>query len=80
MVQKVVRSEDKNSFSIHILNYPNFTTNGGSAPRRDRSVHKGSTLLCSRALTVHAPLPNRQHKERVHLLPLNNAGRDERTF
>ncbi len=28
-------------------------------------------------LTVHAPLPNRQHKECVYPHPLDNAGRDE---
>ncbi len=49
--------------------------------RRVRSVCKGSTLQCSQqALTVHAPLPNRQHKERQYPYPLNNAGRDEHTF
>ncbi len=34
----------------------------------------------SRALTVLAALPNRQHKERVYPHPLNKMGRDERTF
>ncbi len=49
---------------------------GVSAREAHRSVHS----QCPRALTVHAPLPNRQHKERVYPHPLNNMGRDEHTF
>ncbi len=40
--------------------------------RWDRSVR-------SWAFTVHALLPNRQHKECVYPHPLDNAGRDEHT-
>ncbi len=47
---------------------------GVSAREAHRSTHS------SRAVTVHAPLPNRQHKERVYLHLLNNVGRDESTF
>ncbi len=48
---------------------------GASAGEAHRSAHNQR----SRALTVHAPLLNRQHKECVFPHPLNNVGRDERT-
>ncbi len=47
--------------------------------RRDRSVHRGSTSQCSRALSADL-FPNRQHKECVYPHPLDNVGREESTF
>ncbi len=47
--------------------------------RRDRSVRKGSISQCSQALTVHAPLPNKLHRECVYPHPLNNVGSGEHT-
>ncbi len=35
-----------------------------------REAHRSAHSQCPRALTVHAPLPNKQHKERVYPHPL----------
>ncbi len=42
-------------------------------------AHRSAQSQCSRALTVHSLLPNRQHKECVYPHPLDNADRDEHT-
>ncbi len=44
-----------------------------------REAYRSAHSQRSRALTVHAPLPNKQHIECVYPQLLNNDGRDEHT-